>query len=295
MRVQSLVLRVASQNRIRQILLHLRLLLLVGQHVHRAQPVHHVLRLAEVNLVESIADLVLHVLDHPADVGDVRRRLADRTVLLDLKRHREGSASGVAHPPMVTNLPGEAAAQVHRAGRLFVGLQPQHGGGRQLVVRGPSRALLLHLHDVYRVPATFNLFVAIARLLDEDHAGEAMVEVPQVRAGHAALVIHLAVLVEGVIGLDLQLPQSLRRHRAVLQRRVVRVGPRRAVRVTIAVVVAQQVIFARLAVLGDLQRLVDGRQEVLAQGRRQIDEVDQVLLDLLGRQAAHQVERAIHL
>ncbi len=56
---------------------------------------------------------------------------------------------------------------------------------------------LLHLDDVNTVPAALDaLAVALARLLDEDDAGEAGVIVPEVHRGHAALEVHLAVLLE---------------------------------------------------------------------------------------------------
>lgn len=82
---QSLCLRVTPQNSVSQVLLHCRLLLLIGEHINRSQSVYDVFRLAEINLVESIADLVLHVLDHPTDVGDVRRCFAHWAILLNLK------------------------------------------------------------------------------------------------------------------------------------------------------------------------------------------------------------------
>ena len=72
------------------------------------------------------------------DVGDVRAGLADGAVLLDLA--------------------GEGAAEVHGAGPRLVGLQPQHARAGQLVVRAATRALLLHLHHVDRVPAALDLF-----------------------------------------------------------------------------------------------------------------------------------------
>lgn len=69
---QSLIFGIATQNSVSQVLLHRRLLLLVGKNVNRAQPIHNVLRLPEINLVKRVADLVLHIFDHPPDVGNVR-------------------------------------------------------------------------------------------------------------------------------------------------------------------------------------------------------------------------------
>ena len=87
--------------------MELGLLLPVGQRLHGAEPIHDVVRVAEVDLVERapsngvslrgnnssmcnladvLPDFVLHVLDHSSDVGYMRGRLADGGVLLSLKR-----------------------------------------------------------------------------------------------------------------------------------------------------------------------------------------------------------------
>ena len=71
-------------------------------------------------------------------------------------------------------------------------------------------------------------------------------QVPEVNGGDAALKVHLSVLVEGGVGVDLELSEPVRRHRAVVQRRVVRVRPRRPVRIAIPVVVAEQVVLPDL-------------------------------------------------
>ena len=71
-------------------------------------------------------------------------------------------------------------------------------------------------------------------------------QVPEVNGGDAALEVHLSVLVEGGVGVDLKLAEPIRRHRAVVQRRVVRVRPRRPVGIAIPVVVAKQVVLPDL-------------------------------------------------
>ena len=67
-------------------------------------------------------------------------------------------------------------------------------------MRRPPARLLLHLHHMDRVPAAPDLLRPVPRLLDEDDAGEALVEVPKVHGGDAALEVHLAVLVERLQG-----------------------------------------------------------------------------------------------
>ena len=71
-------------------------------------------------------------------------------------------------------------------------------------------------------------------------------QVPEVNGGDAALEVHLSVLVEGGVGVDLKLSEPIRRHRAVVQRRVVRVRPWRPVGIAIPVVVAKQVVLPDL-------------------------------------------------
>ncbi len=74
--------------------------------------------------------------------------------------------AGLADCGVLLNLPGERAAQVHRAALRLVGLQPQHARRGELVVRASAAGLLLHLHHVDRVPAALDLLgVAVARLL----------------------------------------------------------------------------------------------------------------------------------
>ena len=63
----------------------------------------------------------------------------------------------------------ERATKVHGATPGLVGLQPEHAGAGQLVVRRPARALLLDLHHVDRVPATLDLLrISVTSLLDEN-------------------------------------------------------------------------------------------------------------------------------
>lgn len=95
----------------------------------------------------------------------------------------------------------------------------------------------LHLHDVDGVPAPFDFLGSVPSLLDENNSGEAVIQVPEVHGGDAALKVPLrrpqrsrkgaahsllktprqvssagylqvSVLVEGIIGFDLQFPQA---------------------------------------------------------------------------------------
>jgi len=85
------------------------------------------------------------------------------------------------------------------------------------------------------------------------------------------------------------------------------------VRITVTVVVAEEVVLAgRLALLDlraqsplrekkkkkgntHLQRLVDSRQEILSQVRHNVEQTSKVLLDALRGQASHKIERTVQL
>merc|ERR1719309_513544 len=121
-----------------------------------SQSVDDVPRLAEVDLVESVPDLVLHVLHQTTNIGNVRTGLADGTVLLHLS--------------------GEGPPEVHGAGPRLVGLQPEHTGAGQLVVSVAAGTLLLDLNNVNGVPTSFDLLgVPVTGLLDENDPSKAMI------------------------------------------------------------------------------------------------------------------------
>lgn len=143
-------------------------------------------------------------------------------------------------------------------------------------------------------------------LLEQHDAGEAVVEVPEVDAAHAALVVELAVDVKGLVGLDLDGPDALAGDgalagalaaaagpdaagAALVERRVEAVGPRGAVAVAVAVVVAQQVVAPRVLAAPQLQRLVDRREQVLGQVRGQRDDGVEVRARVLGVEPPEEV------
>ena len=144
-------------------------------------------------------------------------------------------------------------------------------------------------------------------LFEKDNAGKAIVQVPEVHAADAALVVQLAVHVKRLVGPNLHLAHALARNRpfarslaparadaaraarGLVQRRVELVGPRRAVAVAVAVVVAEEVVAARLPAALDRQRLVDRREQVLGQVRRERDDGVEVVGGVLGVEAPEQV------
>lgn len=71
-----------------KVLLEGRLLLLVRKRHDAPQPVHDVLCLSKINFIQSVSNFVFHVLDHPADIGNVRGRFTNTGVLLSLKQDK---------------------------------------------------------------------------------------------------------------------------------------------------------------------------------------------------------------
>ena len=98
-------------------------------------------------------------------VGNVRARLANWSILFNLRKKVETKGNKT----LFGHLACERATKVHGATPGLVGLQPEHAGAGQLVVRRPARALLLDLHHVDRVPATLDLLrISVTSLLDEN-------------------------------------------------------------------------------------------------------------------------------
>jgi len=76
----------ASTNGGSDLLLHLQTTRHHARADHASQVVHNVLRLAEVDLFKSVAQLDLHVFHHPSHVRNVGICIVHREVLLVLSR-----------------------------------------------------------------------------------------------------------------------------------------------------------------------------------------------------------------
>jgi hypothetical protein len=112
-------------------------------------------------------------------------------------------------------------------------------------------------------------------LLHQDHPSKAIVRVPEVNRRDAALVIQLAVDIKRLIGLDLQLADAFTRNGTLastltttcantarttfVKRGIKLVAPWRTVRITVAIVVADQIVAAGFLASFDGKWLVDGR------------------------------------
>ena len=91
----------------------------------------HVLGLAKIHLLQQIAHLQLHVLNHLANVGNVRRIILNSHISLDLANH--------------------VTRQVKTTERFGVGAEGKNNGRGQLVVGGAGA--VLRVEDVDAVPA----------------------------------------------------------------------------------------------------------------------------------------------
>ena len=105
----------------------------------------------------------------------------------------------------------------------------------------------------------------------------------------------VTVDIKDLISLNLELPQTIRGNSTITKRGIVLVRPRRTVRVTITVVVAQQIVAVSGLVGGDLERLINSREKMLAKIRDQIDQVGEVILNVSGRHTPHQVKGTVKL
>jgi len=234
------------------------------------------LGLAKVNNIDGAAETVLHILDHTTNVGDVRALISDGLIGLILTSKR--------------------TSKTDHAGVLALGLDREHNSRGKFVM---SRALAVdNFNDVDGIPGTLHglaLLGLILSLLEEDAGGENVVKVPAVNRGHTTLVVKITINVEDVIHGDLHLTELSGGHGTVRKRGVVTVGPGATIAISITVVIAKKIVTLLLLVVGDLQRLIDGAEEVLHEVGNEVDETSKVVLELSRRETTHKVECAIKL
>lgn len=113
------------------------LVLICLQKSAQTQPIDDILCFSKVDLVQRTSDFIFHVLYQAPDVGYVW--------------------GAVTHSFIFLHLSGKAASEVHGARAGFVGLQPQHHRGGQLVMGSAAAGFLLHFYHVDGIPAAFDL------------------------------------------------------------------------------------------------------------------------------------------
>jgi hypothetical protein len=164
------------------------LLLRLAQGPDAPQITNHILRLAKVHLLQQIAHPRLHILHHASNIRDM--------ALLCLR------LSHAMNRQILLLLPRQVARKLQSAHAFTLHSQVQNHRRRQLVVRATLARRLRHFQHVDRVPAAFArraAGVAARVLFEQHHAGEAFVELPEVRAADAAFVVEFAVDVDGGI------------------------------------------------------------------------------------------------
>jgi hypothetical protein len=164
------------------------LLLRLAQGPDAPQITNHILRLAKVHLLQQIAHPRLHILHHASNICDM--------ALLCLR------LSHAMNRQILLLLPRQVARKLQSAHAFALHSQVQNHRRRQLVVRATLARRLRHFQHVDRVPAAFArraAGVAARVLFEQHHAGEAFVELPEVRAADAAFVVEFAVDVDGGI------------------------------------------------------------------------------------------------
>jgi hypothetical protein len=115
--------------------------------------------------------------------------------------------------------------------------------------------------------------------LQQHHPGKPIIQIPKIHTRNPTLIVQLSVNIKCLIGFNLHLPHALTRYSSFSSSIIVALfvytagtcaserclefaGPRRAIAVTVAVVVAEEVVAAGFAAAGDCERLIDRGEEV---------------------------------
>lgn len=148
-------------------------------------------------------------------------------------------------------------------------------------------------------------------LFQQHAACEAIVHVPEVNTGYAALKIparvshrnpamgtakprmhsQLSVHVKSLVGLDLHLTDTITRRDTFLNGRLELIAPWTPPAVAVAVVVAAQEVALRLGALLHGKRDVDGFEQVFFERGVELDNVVDIALNVLWVQSAQEVAR----
>jgi hypothetical protein len=274
-----------------------------GNQVHTSQVSNDILRLAKVHLLQQVAHLELHILNHLANVGDVRGIVLNSHVGLHLAHH--------------------VSREIESAKGFTVSAEGENDGRCELVVGGAGA--VLGIEDVDAVPAAraggcggngwgalvqqLSLFQHEAYPFSVARSRQSRRPCPRGRRSicrpqSTCLCQHdpgcllgdsaqLPVHVKGLVRLHLHLPYAVARCNALLNGRLELIAPRTAPAVAIAVVVAAEEVALCFGALLHRERDVDGFKQVLLQRGVQGYDVVDVALDVLGVQAAEEVAGAV--
>lgn len=126
-------------------------------------------------------------------------------------------------------------------------------------------------------------------LLQKNNTRKPIIQVPEIHAPHPALIVQLAVHIKRLVCRDLELPHALAGNRPVVQRRIEFIAPWRAIAVAVAVVVAEEVVAVGFGAAADLERLVDGGEEVFGKVGDERGDGLEVVLCVAGVEATEEV------
>jgi len=236
----------------------------------------NLLSLAEVNNIDGAAETVLHILDHAANVSDMRALVSDGLISLILTSKR--------------------TSKTHHTSVLTLGLNREHDSRGKLIVS--SALAVINLNNMNRIPSTLHglaLLRLILGLLKEDAGSEAIIKIPAVNRGDTTLVVEITIDVEDIVHGDLHLTELSRGHGTIGQRGIVLVGPGATIAISITIVVAKKVVTLLLLIVSDLERLINSAQKVFNEVRDQVDEASKVVLQLCRRETTHKIKCTIEL
>jgi len=234
----------------------------------------NLLGLAEVDNIDGAAETVLHILDHAADVGDMRALVIDGLIGLILTSER--------------------TSETDHTGVLALGLDREHNSGGELIVS--SALAVINLDNVDGIPSTLHgltLLRLILGLLEEDASGKTIVKVPAVNGGDTTFIIKITIDVEDIVHGDLHLTELSRGHSTIGQWGIILVGPWATITISITIVIAKKVITLLLLIVSNLKRLINSAKKVLNQIGNQINQTSKVILELCRRKTTHKVKSTI--
>jgi len=236
----------------------------------------NLLGLAEVDNIDGAAETVLHILDHAADVGDMRALVIDGLIGLILTSER--------------------TSETDHTGVLALGLDREHNSGGELIVS--SALAVINLDNVDGIPSTLHgltLLRLILGLLEEDASGKTIVKVPAVNGGDTTFIIKITIDVEDIVHSDLHLTELSGGHGTIRQGGIVAVGPGATIAISITIVIAKEVVTLLLLIVGDLKRLINSAEKILDQVRNEVDQASKVVLELGRRETTHKVKSTVEL
>jgi len=236
----------------------------------------HLLGLAKVNNIDSAAETVLHILNHTANVGDMRTLIVNGLISLILTSKR--------------------TSKTHHTGVLALGLDRKHNSRSKLVMS--RSALAINLNNVDRIPCTLHrltLLGLILSLLEEDASSKAIIKIPAVNRGNTTFIIKITIDVKDIIHSNLHLTELSRRHGTIRQGGIIAVRPGATIAISITVIIAQKVITLLLLIVGNLKRLIDSAKKILHKVGNKVDQTSEVVLQLCRRKTTHKIKCTIKL